>query len=263
MNERARDWTCEQEGKVKLSGVPRDCWTKEVHRALSPYGNVTRVDMGLNTHNVFVVFQPKPPTDVPHQNIRVGAAFVRSETMLPLVNKVPSPVNPAKMYCEVNILFAQALDFGIRVADKSMIAMRTVQSDGIQVTLDLKRKELDIQFPLQIEDETRKYRFQLPFALLSCVYMVTDKATGRPTLVIPFDSPPQFYTQKKEGEDMGDGRKHTSFSRKEKIWTDWNTWFRETDVTSRMVRKSLQQVPLMNHKDTALIDIGKSRMLSR
>jgi RNA-dependent RNA polymerase len=130
--------------------------------------------------------------------------------------------------------------------------------------LNLNRKELDIQFPLQIDSETHKYRFQLPFALLSYVYKVTDKATGRPTLVISFDSPPQLYIQKKEGEDMEDGRKHTSsFSRKERTWTDWNTWFRETDMISLVARKTLQQVPLMNHTDTAIIDIGKSRMPCR
>jgi RNA-dependent RNA polymerase len=262
MRDIAPQWAYGQEGKVKLIDIPKNCWTKDVYLALLPYGNVTRVDLEANTHNAYVVFQPKPSTDVPHQNIRVGAAFVRSDTIRPFVNMVPSPVNPAKKFCEVIILPAKAIDFGIRVEDKSMIVMRTVQSDGIEVMLNLNRKELDIQFPFQIDGEARKYRFRLPFALLSNIYKVTDKATGQPTLVIPFDSPPQFYTQKKEGEDVGDGRKHTSFSRKDRLWTDWNTWFRETDVINGMVRKNLQQIPLMNHKDTALIDLGKFRMPS-
>jgi RNA-dependent RNA polymerase len=253
----APQWAYEQEGKVKLSNIPKGCWHKEVYQALSLYGNVTRVDMESNTHNAYVVFQPKPPNDIPYHNLRVGAASVRSETMQPRVIMVPSPVNPTRQYCEVTILPAQAIDFGVRVEDKSMIAMCTVQSHGIQVMLNLNRKELDIQFPLQIGGETRKYRFRLPFALLSHIYKVSDTTTGLPTLVIPFDSPPQFYIQKNEGEVMDDGREHTSFSRRERTWNDWDTWFRETDVISRVVRKSLQQVPLMNHMDTAIIDIGK------
>jgi len=123
--------------------------------------------------------------------------------------------------------------------------------------LNLSRKELDVQFPLKINNEIRKFRFRLPISLLSHIYRVPDRETGQPTLVIPFDSPPQTFIQKKEGEYMRDGRKHTSFGNKEKFWTEWNTWFRETDVINDRARKTLQELPLMNHKDTAIVDIGK------
>ncbi|KAF1834188.1 RdRP-domain-containing protein [Decorospora gaudefroyi] len=258
MRDEGQHWAFHQEGKIKLLGIPKDCWTKQVYHALSPYGNVIRVEMetGSHSNNAYVLLQPLL-TNVPHQNIRVGAALVRSETLRPHVHRLPSPINPAKTYYELNILPAKAIDFGVRVENRSMIAMRTEQSDGIQVTLNLKRKELDVQFPLQIDSETRKFRFRLPIALLSRIYKVADRFTGLPTLVIPFDSPPQFFMQKKEGEHLGEGRQHTSFSHKEKVWIDWSTWFRETDVVSGEVRASLQHKPLMNHKNTAIIDIGR------
>jgi RNA-dependent RNA polymerase len=164
----------------------------------------------------------------------------------------------------------QGIDFGVSVAEKSMIAMRTLSSSDEaaaattnttedfkpSVMLNLTRKELDVQFPINIDDDLRKFRFRLPIPLLSRIYQTTDKITGRPALVIPFDSPPQFYMQMKEGECLGDGTKHTSFS-KEKFWDDWGTWFRATDVVNNTIKKTLQDSPLMNHKDTAIIDIGK------
>lgn len=171
---------------------------------------------------------------------------------------VPSPVNSSRQYYEVNILPATAIDFGIRVAEKAMITMHSVRAQhGIQMMLNLKRKQLDVQFLLHVDRRMRKFRFRLPIALLSHVYKVSDRTTGQATLVIPFSSPPQFFMQKQEGENIGDDRTHTSFSNKEKVWHDWSMWFRETDIIDGLVKKRLQELPLMNHKDTAIIDIGR------
>jgi RNA-dependent RNA polymerase len=195
---------------------------------------------------------------IQHRSVRVGAAFPALETLAPQVKTVPSPANTARVYYEFNTLPMLGIDFGVNVADKTMIAMHTLRSpEGIYVMLNLVRKELSIQFPIEIDNEMRKFRFELPIALLSRIYKVTDKTTGQPTLIIPFDSPPQFYMQRKEGEYLEDGTKHTTFSKKEKLWNEWNTWSRATDVITNMIRKKSQGSPLMNHKDTAIIDIGK------
>lgn len=139
-----------------------------------------------------------------------------------------------------------------------MITMRTVKSQGtIRVALDLSRKEIDLQFPLKIDDRHLKCRVRLPFALLSTIYKVACDERGQTALVIPFDSPPQFFIQRVEGELMSTGSTHTSFSQNEKVWTEWQTWFRETDVIAEGDRKSVHKLPLMNNKEAAIIDIGK------
>jgi RNA-dependent RNA polymerase len=172
---------------------------------------------------------------------------------------VPSPINPSKRYQERNILFANSVDFGTQDAEKSLIKMHSVHAPGrVQLMLNLDRKELDIQFPLQIGTETRKFRFRLPFALLSHVYKDAKHVRGQTALIIPFGSPPQFFKQKLEGERLIDGRTHTSFSTKNRFWNEWNTWFRETDIVDTSLKKSLQGMPLMTHKNNAIIDIGKS-----
>jgi RNA-dependent RNA polymerase len=171
---------------------------------------------------------------------------------------VSSPVNPSKLYQESNIIFANSIDIGTQDAEKSMISMQAVKAQGsVRVMLNLDRKELDIQFPLELGNRKRQLRFRLPIALLSHIYKVAGTCRGQTALVIPFNFPPQFFIQRYEGEALTNGNKHTSFSR-EKTWIDWFTWCRETDVVSDDLRKSLQKLPVMNHKGGAVIDIGKS-----
>lgn len=177
----------------------------------------------------------------------------------PFVKFIPSPIDPSKTYYEFNILPAKSMNFGIRVADTAMIAMRTVQSCGsnsIYMTLNLLRKELDIQFPLKIDDQIQQYRFSLPFALISHIYKVPDKHNGETNLIIPFNSPPRFLKKLRDGEELQDGSLFIQFSRKDKIWACWDTWFRETDIVTSVISKRLQSAPLMNHKETATIDLG-------
>jgi RNA-dependent RNA polymerase len=76
-------------------------------------------------------------------------------------------------------------------------------------------------------------------------------------MVKPFEYPPQFFVQRYEGEILANNVAQTSFSRSEKTWIDWNTWFRETDVVDAGLRKTMRDIPLMSNKDTAIIDIGK------
>ncbi|KAF2030357.1 RdRP-domain-containing protein [Setomelanomma holmii] len=256
-------WAYEQEFKIRLSGLPTSYWTRDVFNIMSSYSNITRIDMqkGMRDNSAWVVFQPPPPTkhEVPRQ-IQTKSAIVRSETFEPSVRTVPSPLNPSKQYYEFNILFGNSIDFGTRDADMSMIAMHTTQSHKkIQVKLDLSRKELDVQFPVRLGNLVRRLRFQLPIALLSHIYLCKDpnRSPKESALIIPFDSPPQFYTQKIEGEDLIEGGRHTSFSTRERKWNDWNTWFRETNVVDAAAKQRLRKMPLMNDEDAAIIDIGR------
>lgn len=189
---------------------------------------------------------------------------MRWEEVSPHVTTIASPVNPAKQYYEFNILSANSIDFGIRLSTMSMITMHKVESYGrVQLNLNLKRKELDIQFPLKTGNQMRNFRFRLPISLLSHIYKVSDTETGQIILIIPCDSPPQFFVQKIEDEKRSNGGNRTSFSSKEKIWNEWDTWYRETDVIDDVARELLKELPLMNHKDKAIIDIGKCKIVAK
>jgi RNA-dependent RNA polymerase len=70
--------------------------------------------------------------------------------------------------------------------------------------------------------------------------------------MIPFESPPQFYIQAKAKEDIA-----KTFRPSDKIWIDWNTWYRQTEVVNRATRDNLEHEPLKHLKGAAIIDIGR------
>jgi RNA-dependent RNA polymerase len=54
------DWAHHQEFKIRLLGIPRTYWTKQVYQALSQYGNVVRIEIirhDSRTSNAWIVFQ--------------------------------------------------------------------------------------------------------------------------------------------------------------------------------------------------------------
>jgi RNA-dependent RNA polymerase len=53
------NWAYQQEHKIKLLDLPKSCWTRDVYVALSPYGNVVRIEMqaGGSKGNAWVTFQ--------------------------------------------------------------------------------------------------------------------------------------------------------------------------------------------------------------
>jgi RNA-dependent RNA polymerase len=176
------------------------------------------------------------------------------ERMSSIPATVASPVNPRKRYFEVNTFFADTLGFGTRTAQDASINMYTVQTKSrIQMTLDLKRKEIDIRFPLLIENSKSNLRFRMPFSLLSNIYRVVEEDTDEIALIIPFDNSPQFFVQK----TPTDSDDESAFSSNDLRWVDWNTWFRETDIVSGPTRKQMALKPLSNYRESAIIDIGQ------
>jgi RNA-dependent RNA polymerase len=55
----SQNWAYNQEGKIRLSGIPKNCWTKDVFHAMSAFGTVFRVDMvsGSQHNTAYVVFR--------------------------------------------------------------------------------------------------------------------------------------------------------------------------------------------------------------
>jgi RNA-dependent RNA polymerase len=178
---------------------------------------------------------------------------VRTEQISPRLYFVPSPVNPSKKYYEFNIIYGNSIDFGVRVASESLMIMQTATAASrVQVMLNLKRKEIDIQFPFTLDDQERNFRFRMPLSLLSHIDRTTDLGSRQSTLIIPFESPPQFYIQAKAKDDIT-----KTFRPSDKIWIDWNTWYRQTEVVNRTTRDNLEHEPLKYLKSAAIIDIGR------
>ncbi|KAF2632565.1 RdRP-domain-containing protein, partial [Macroventuria anomochaeta] len=244
-------WDLEQEFKVKIFGIPKQYWTKDIYFATSRFGTVTRIEMELlsRDNNAWVTLQ-SPLNSLPSQ-LRIGPDFVRCEKRTACTKPIPSPVDPTTQYQEFNILFANSLSFGVQTGEMSLVNMHEVDTIGrVQIMLNLRRKELEIQFPLTIDDETHQFCFLLPISQLSYIHKTQD-GSGSSALIIPFDRPPHFFVQKKP--TMSDD---TPFPTKERVWNIWSTFFRKTDVVDSCTREKMQVQPLMDHKGSAIIDIG-------
>ncbi|KAF2176190.1 RdRP-domain-containing protein [Zopfia rhizophila CBS 207.26] len=244
-------WTHQQELKVKITCIPRGCWTVDVYHLLSRYGHIFRIEMQPSDGSAWVNFQPPPKQPFWNYPICLKGASLKITIYPPRILTVPSPIKPARQYQGSSIVYANAIDFGVAVGDKKMMKMRTADAlNRVQVMLNLRRKEIDIKFPFIIDDEERKYRFRLPISQLGHMYKAPD-SSGQQALVIPFNSPPRFYRQAK-AEDIP-----STFKPSEKVWYEWNSWYRQTDVVDGKTSKRMQFEPVMNHKDSAIIDIGR------
>lgn len=134
--------------------------------------------------------------------------------------------------------------------------MHDVHAAGqVQVKLNLRRKEVEMQFPLAIDKQTYTFSFRLPISQLSCIYK-TEIERNSSSLVIPFDRPPQFFVHKKP--TMEDD---SLFPAKERTWKAWSLMFRETDIVNGRTRREMQALPLLDGRGSAIIDIGKTAFI--
>ncbi|KAF2997398.1 hypothetical protein E8E13_005112 [Curvularia kusanoi] len=245
-------WASEQESKVKIIGLPRACWTNDIYHALSKFGTVVRiqmVDIDNWSNSAFVIFQP-PASYLPSP-LLIGGAAVRYELQPASISTVPSPMSPAIQYLETNALVANSLTFGVQTGDRTLLSMQRVNAiKGIYLTLNLKRKELKVQFPLKIDQESHNFHFELPISQLSQIHLSRDPASSS-SITIPFTRPPRFFVEKKRTSKDGG-----SFPRKERTWHVWSTQFRETDIVNGHRKGEMESMPLTKTGGSAIIDIG-------
>ncbi|KAF2653945.1 RdRP-domain-containing protein [Lophiostoma macrostomum CBS 122681] len=247
-------WVFDQELKVRVSGISQRHGTLAVYKALSNYGYIVRIEVVATGHDstAYVIFRPPPASRAWLDRVRIEGAQVKVD-VLTRFSTIPSPVNPHRSYPEVNVLTANSIDFGVRMAEFNMRKMYTsTMPKKIQLALDLRRKRIVVTFPAQIDGSLRRYQFEMPIALLQHVYRVNDSQAGQCCLFIPFDCPPRFFERvRKEQESFA------TFSPSIRFWNEDDAFYRRTDVTSREMEDHLKSNPVMNMKDSSIIDIGR------
>ncbi|PVI06539.1 RdRP-domain-containing protein [Periconia macrospinosa] len=245
------DWISRQDRKIKVSRIPKNIGMRDIYLALSRHGKIVRIEMSGDA--AYVTYQPPPQLDMPPNPTFIRGARVQIDEASTRRFPVQSPVNPNRKYHEANIMFANSIDFGITLAEHTLDIMRTVEaSQSIQVTLSLgDRKELDFQFPFTIDGLVRQLRFRLPLSLVERVFRIETPEVGKCSLVIPFNSPPQFFLQSKAKGIFN------TFNGKDRVWLDWNTWYRQTDITDAKTSERLKNMPVMNHYNEVIVDIGR------
>lgn len=183
----------------------------------------------------------------------IGGSQVKVERVYIGLSRIESPIDPKIKYDPLTVLHCDDLDFGTRLSDDSMMLMNSIQSTGkngnVFLTLDLKRKEILVNFPLTVGAEVRSYRFEMPVSQLGSIYQLTVRKDGKMEFVIPFDTPPRFLMR------TNDLKK--TFSTSDRIWAEHVSWYRQTDVVDRLTQMRMNGEPVKNHQGTAIIDIGR------
>ncbi|KAK6502188.1 hypothetical protein TWF506_002779 [Arthrobotrys conoides] len=272
--------------KLKIYDLPSNITTLELYSCFSRYGNIEDVEIweddkqkGRKGSKWFdepplkgatVRFRPPPKGSLPIGRVELPIKgedphFVRLHLEHPRDTlTIESPVNRALRFPESFELPVQRLDFGFMVHEKTMMSMYAVEASGkgvwkkpldIVFQVDLSRKQLDIRFGLRFDASggkkrrQEKYRMRIPFVALQSLYETTpDNLDGSSrSILIPLQYPPHVW------------RQLFDFSLSHKTdnphWSEWDTWFRQTDIVENS--EEFRTEPLAIRKKKPTIDIGR------
>ncbi|KAF2205124.1 RdRP-domain-containing protein [Delitschia confertaspora ATCC 74209] len=248
-----QEWKQQSEVKVKVTNM-HDTDARRVYETLHQYGTIVFIDAlpeRQGSFSAFVVFRPPP-----NQPFWERYPSIELYAQRPFL--VPSPVQPQIKYQEYTVLFAQSVDFGMMVEQTTMMEMHraVATTNPVQVIMNLKRKEIDVIFFVHLQTTNNyrrmgecKYRFRLPISQLQQIYEVPGDKNRQRSLVIPFNNAPEFF---KQTQDI-----LSTFKPSDKKWSDWLTWFRQTEVVPLPIKKRMANTPIPLNNDAAIIDIGR------
>lgn len=176
----------------------------------------------------------------------------------------------------MKLLNPTSINFGFMHDATTMVAMHTSNSQrtgSIIFQLDLSRKWIDVRFMLQFRDprgpssihskrttplhhrsdaigslnRDEKYRFRIPIEQLQAIKEVDEKTQER-SLIISLETPPSFY--RKAGGPQLEG----SHDERVSFWSEFHTWFRQTDIVYNP--RELKHASVALRKAQPVIDIG-------
>lgn len=174
------------------------------------------------------------------------------------------------------MLHPASINFGFMHDATTMVAMHSSNSQrtgSISFQLDLSKKFIDVRFILQFRDprgpsaihskksiplhqrddaigslnRDEKYRFRIPIEQLHVIKEVEEKTQER-SLIISLETPPSFY--RKAGGPQLEG----SHDEKVPFWSEFHTWFRQTDIVYNP--RELRTASIALKKAQPVIDIG-------
>lgn len=264
-------WQTWTELTVRISQLPPTVTTWDLFKCFQREGSIAFIELYENSNSTRqdsarIRFSPPPNTDFWTRDsitIRVESPEMSEYTVkvTPEGKKrlfeIQSPIQKKKYYPEMTTLYPRDLSFGIMFSETTMMNKRTEVArarNEMKLKIDLMRRRIVAVFDVNYEGETAsnpglkwiKYMFQVPFGQLKAMHRVKldNEKWG---LLLTLDSPPQFYLK-----DVNIQRTHVKDSL---IWSEFDSWFRVTDVVadSGAVKKAVVSL----NKAAPMIDIGR------
>jgi RNA-dependent RNA polymerase len=276
------EWRNAPEFSVKLFKIKATETTWNILRNFKRHGQISYIEIFEEDYRgerrAKVKFSPPPSTEFWVNRLYQMEAVDGSQYNISVVpwddpnrpprsSRVQSPIKPNVSYESKTILWPTSLHIGIMVDQDSMMPLQnilpTIPAD-LKFTVDLVRKKLVAEFKITFQDPRSQgvtsyvseskvgefdrkntYMFELPFDQLKTISKV-DFGTDRFGLAIALESPPRYH-RKREDEQA-------CHSDENLTWSDWDTWYRQTDIVYDPYR--LQNAVITLHKERPVIDIG-------
>ncbi|KAF8470097.1 RNA dependent RNA polymerase-domain-containing protein [Kalaharituber pfeilii] len=263
-------------------------WTLcHLYEAFKRYGNITFIELfedisGSLNGRGRMAFSPRPSSafwekgfyDVKYDDNTRVKLHLRLEEPKP-ARTIQSPVDPQKLIPETFSFPAASLEFGVRYSESEMMSMfQTDKNRPIRFEVNFKRRVIDVSFKhflktpediayrqlieefleakpdhsIESWEREESYRFRIQFEHLDYFLEQKTGAENTRAFIIPLVSPPEFYRKLHKTEK--------SFTDpKERVWSDWDTWFRQVNIT--YLPKVLEGLPTRLRQPFAAIDIGR------
>lgn len=137
-----------------------------------------------------------------------------------------------------------------------MMSMYSTGQQDLEMAINLSnktRKCIDVNFDVHVQGRhdpaiLGRYRLQLKIESLRTIYI--EASDDYDILVIPTDAPAELHCKAPNIADTHDKSSNT--------WSDWDAMVRQTDVVKD--KALLRSSPTSIRRDSAIIDIGTSRM---
>ncbi|CZT04968.1 related to RNA-dependent RNA polymerase SAD-1 [Rhynchosporium graminicola] len=268
------EWQQWDELTIKLRGLAPHETTYNLWTTFRDYGTISFIEIfegngGNRDGGAKIRFSPPPEIPIwknsPHNIKSEGNAGETYMVQLTLLDDrrqsrtVQSPIRHTKFYPPKMKMVPSAIHFGLMVNPWSMMPLHThiptsSAHNDTTLVVDLKKHRLVASFTVKFEnpghnpsyDRINQYQFHIPFSQLTKIKKLelNDAAFA---LIISVESPPMYY-RKRESKEAGHSRENL-------MWSEWDTWYRQTDIVYDPY--VLQKETITLHKDQPVIDIGR------
>jgi RNA-dependent RNA polymerase len=272
-------WQAWTELTVRVANLPPSMTTWQLWKRFSREGNIVLIELfedrhGVREPNAKIRFSPVPQKDFWNQKAIListpdgeGTFQIKME-VLPTKrnNRVPSPIRKSVFYPEVILLRPSIITFGLMYDENTMMShydAPSLEHNDTSFAVELLRNRITARFPLKFENfqsgrgvssdpswrqprqKEQNYMFQIPFGQLDKIYRV-ELNEHQWALIVNVHCPPQFFRRRPV---------EASHSDSTLIWTEFDTYLRQTDIVHD--REHLKISPVALNKAKPMIDIGR------
>ncbi|TVY59701.1 RNA-dependent RNA polymerase [Lachnellula suecica] len=285
------EWIHAPDLSIKLSGLHDNETTWNLLRNFKREGTIVFIEIfeenGKRDTKAKIKFSPPPrspfwnTSDSGRYEIESSDGSARYKIMVSLWSdrqhqnrgyRIESPVKKGTWYEPKMSLWPSSLHIGIMVDLQSMMPLQHIEQNtnptkplDLKFEVDLVRKKIAAEFKIAFTDprsqgatnfvsqfqvgefdRENNYMFEIPFDQLKSLSHIKFK-NNRFGLAFSLESPPRYHRRREDEK--------SSHSEESLTWSNWDTWYRQTDIVYDPYR--LQHTIITLHKERPVIDIGR------